>query len=197
MTEKNTQPQASGSLSLPSPDKGRAKGLGPIDPRVVLSAIDECATVDDLLQVLLELAGSIYPSLNWLYGEIPDADDPVEVEILAYSPTRLKTVYQGMRIPILVSPFSRRLYEEHHLSYVGEDNGTLSHLNPQFVETFALTSFMGIPLLFEGRIIGILYAATFKGEKASVPSEAQQAALLNLARAGVLALHRIRTRSTR
>lgn len=158
-----------------------------------IAAIDLCTTIDSLLQVMLEQAGSIYPCLNWLFGEITDAENPVEVEILAYSPTRLKTVYQGMRIPILRSPFSHRLYEEHRVSYVGEDKGTISLLNPQFTETFALTSLMGVPLLFEGKIIGILFAATFKGENASVPSESQLEALQNVARVGAVMLDRLRT----
>jgi len=160
-------------------------------PAEDIQDFDQCTTLDALLQAMLARATSIYPCLNWLFGRITDADDPAEVEILAYSPTRLKKVYQGMRIPILHSGFSHRLYGELRLSYVGEDNGTLSLLNPQFVETFALTSFLGVPLLFEGRIIGILYAATFKGEKASAPSESQQEALGNLARAGAAALQRI------
>jgi len=168
----------------------------PVDPKPQLaSAIQRCTTIDDLLWVLLEQAASIYPCQNWLYGEIPDADNPVEVAILAYSPSRLKTVYQGMRVPILLSPFSHRLYEEHGLSYVGEDNGTLSNLNPQFVETFALTSFLGVPLLFENKLIGVLFAATFKGEKASNPNESQQESLRNLASAGAVAIHLFRTQA--
>ncbi len=162
----------------------------------IIPTISQCTTLDDLLHKQLEQAASIYPCQNWLYGEIPDPDNPVEVEILAYSPTRLKTVYQGMRVPILVSPFSHRLYEEHSLSYVGEDNGTLSNLNSQFVETFALTSFLGVPMLYENRIIGILFAATFKGENASGPSGSQREALRELASAGAVAIHRIRTQAS-
>lgn len=168
----------------------------PLDPRgAMIPALFKCTSVDDLHRVLLEQAASIYPCLNWLYGEIPDTDNPVEVEILAYSPTGLNTVYLGMRVPILVSPFSHRLYEEHSLSYVGQDNGTLSNLNPQFVETFALTSFLGVPLLYENKIIGVLFAATFKGENASIPNESQQEALRDLASSGALAIHRIRTQA--
>ena len=153
--------------------------------------MDQCANLEDLLRMLLEQAAAIYPCQNWLFGQIPDASNPVEVEILAYSPTRLQKVYQGMRIPILKSAFSQRLYQEQRLSYVGEDSATLSRLNPQFVETFALSSFLGVPMLFQGGIIGLLFAATFKGEKASEPSKSQQEALRNLACEGAVALHRI------
>ena len=180
---------------MPISGGGQAMGADPLGSQAKANAaIDQCTTLEDLLPALLEQAASIYPCLNWLFGEITSAAEPVEVEILAYSPTRLKSVYQGMRLPVLQSTFSHRLYEEQLVSYVGEDNGTLSLLNPQFVETFALTSFLGVPLLFDGEIIGILYAATFKGEKPSVPTELQQEALRNLAQMGALALHRISER---
>ena len=119
MTKETTPIQAHRSPEASSPDEGRALGTDPADPQVeVIPAISQCTTIEGLLQVLLEQAGSIYPCLNWLFGEIPDEDNPVEVEILAYSPTRLQSVYQGMRIPILQSPFSQRLYEEDRKSVV-------------------------------------------------------------------------------
>lgn len=185
MTKETNPNQAPETSTTPAP--GRGAGLN--------AAIGSCAAKDDLLELLLERATSIYPCQNWLFGEIPDTDHPVEVEILAYSPTRLQKVYQGMRIPILQSGFSRRLYQGRRLSYVGEDNGTITELNPQFVETFALSSFMGVPLLFEDSIVGILFAATFKGEQACVPSESQQEALMDLAESGASALHRLRTQA--
>ncbi len=191
MTGKTTHNQAPAGPFLPTPDGGPNPDLNAHS--TIITAVGRCASIDELLQVLLEQAALIYPCLNWLFGEIPDTDNPVEVEILAFSPTRLQKVYLGMRIPILRSTFSQRLYEEKVVSYVGEDNGTISLLNPQFVETFALSSFMGVPLLLEGRIIGILFAATFKGEKASFPSESQLEALRFLARVGALALCRIRS----
>ncbi|MBL0210180.1 MAG: GAF domain-containing protein [Holophagaceae bacterium] len=191
MTKETDPNQAPENAAASAPDRGPAGGA---DPDV---ALEQCAAKEDLLGLLLERATSIYPCENWLFGEIPDPENPVEVEILAYSPTRLQKVYQGMRIPILQSGFSRRLYQEHCLSYVGEDNGSITQLNPQFVETFALSSFMGVPLLFEDRIAGILFAATFKGEKACVPSESQQEALMRLAQAGALALHRIQAQAAR
>lgn len=151
--------------------------------------------VEDLLRVLLQQVGSIYPCLNWLYGEITDTANPVEVEILAFTPSHFQAVYQGMRVPILQSGFSHRLYEQRQISYVGEDTDTLSLLHPQFVETFALTSFMGVPLLFEDRVIGALFAATFKGEAAQAPDAGQLEALQDIARVGALALHRMKAQA--
>ena len=198
MTKKPSPDPAQASPSSPSSDGGLANVPDSNGAQVeIIQALDLCITREQLLKLLLEQAAAIYPCLNWLFGRIVDVENPVEVEILAYSPTRFRTVYLGMRIPILHSSFSHRLYEEKRLSYVGEDNETISLLNPQFVETFALTSFMGVPMLFEARIIGLLYAATFKGEKAAVPSESQQVALHNLAQAGALAYQRIQTQTDR
>ncbi|MBL0210838.1 MAG: GAF domain-containing protein [Holophagaceae bacterium] len=197
MMKKSNPSQAQGSPSTPSTDKGLAMGASSVDSAAeVNTIIAQCTAMDDLLRVMLEQAGSIYPSPNWLFGGITDMENPVEVEVLAHSHMRLKTVYLGMRIPILCSPFSHRIFEEHCVSYVGEDLGTLSLLNSHFAETFALSSFMGIPLLFSNKIIGVLYAATLKGEKASAPTESQEEALRNLARAGALAFHQIKTRTS-
>ncbi len=189
MTQESRSTQPAGIPAIPSDGGFRAS----LAERIL--AISLCATLEELHQVMLQQADSIYPSQHWLYGEITDPARPVEVEILAFTQSRFQSVYQGMRVPILRSQFSHRLYEEQQISYVGEDTDTLSNLNPQFVETFALSSFMGIPLLFEDRVIGALFSATFKGETAKAPDGFQLEALQDIARVGALALHRMKVQA--
>ncbi len=158
-------------------------------------ALSLCGSEDELLQVLLGRAGAVYPCLNWLYGEITDPAHPSEVEVKAFTPSKFKAVFTGMHVPILRSAFSHQLYEDRQVSYAGEGNGTLGLLNPQFVETFPLTGILGVPLVFEGKVMGALFATTFKGEPSLAPTEAQVSSLQNLARVGALALHRLRSQA--
>ena len=191
MTKQSPLPPTEALPQLPP-----AASQGDCGSRLALAegiqAISLCETIEDLMHVMLNRAEAIYPCLNWLYGEIPDPANPEEVEIRAFTHTPFKAIFTGMRVPILKSTFSHRLYEEKRLSYVGEDTGTLGELNPSFVETFALTSFLGMPLVFGGKVVGALFAATFKGESPKAPSDAQVCALQNLALVSAMALHRMR-----
>ncbi|MBK8724662.1 MAG: PAS domain S-box protein [Holophagaceae bacterium] len=157
-------------------------------------ALSLCHSQEELMQVLLGRAGAILECPHWTVGKVLPGDPPREVELLAFTPAlhaRFLDAIQGMHLPILDSPFSKVLYHDKQLSFVRDSQVETQHLNPQFVETFGVRSFLGVPLLGEGRVAGVLFAVAFVNEPALDPSDAQFASLQNLARVASLAWNRL------
>jgi PAS domain S-box-containing protein len=159
-------------------------------------ALSLCHSEEDLMQVLLGRAGVILECPHWTVGQVLPGGPPQEVELLAFTPAlhaRFLDAIQGMHIPILDSPFSRVLYQDKQLSFVRDSQIETNHLNPQFVETFGVRSFLGVPLVADGQILGVLFAVAFLNEPALEPSDAQFSSLQNLSRVAALAWNRLAT----
>jgi PAS domain S-box-containing protein len=157
-------------------------------------ALSLCHTEEELMQVLIGRAAAILDCPNWTVGRVLPGEPPREVELLAFTPAlhaRFLDSIQGMHLPILDSPFSRVLYQDKQLSFVRDSQVEAHQLNPNFVETFAIRSFLGIPLLGDGRVAGVLFAVAFLNEAALDPSDAQFASLQNLVRVAALAWNRL------
>ncbi|MFN8011763.1 MAG: PAS domain S-box protein [Holophagaceae bacterium] len=157
-------------------------------------ALSLCHSEEDLMQVLLGRAGVILDCPHWTVGRVLPGSPPREVELLAFTPAlhaRFMDAIQGMHLPILDSPFSRVLYREKQLSFVRDSQAEPQHLNPQFVETFGVRSFLGVPLLVDGQVLGALFGVAFLTEPALEPTEAQFSSLQNLARVASLAWNRL------
>ncbi len=157
-------------------------------------ALSLCHSEEDLMQVLLGRAGVILECPHWTVGRVLPGNPPKEVELLAFTPAlhaRFLDAIQGMHLPILDSPFSRVLYHDKQLSFVRDSQIEANHLNPLFVETFGVRSFLGVPLLADGQILGVLFAVAFLNEPALDLSDAQFSSLQNLARVAALAWNRL------
>jgi GAF domain-containing protein len=63
------------------------------------------------------------------------------------------------------------------------------------VVTFGVQSLLGLLLVFEGRIIGVLSAIALRGEVPVAPAEAHLSILQGLARIAALVLERLRAQS--
>jgi PAS domain S-box-containing protein len=153
-------------------------------------ALGLCTSEQSLQQTLLSRAAALLASAHWVLGLV--VGDGEAIEVLAISSglrLRFGDGLIGRRFPALNSPFTRKLFEAHLPAFAASDAEL-----PEVLQTLLpLKSLVGIPLLSEDVLDGVLLAGALEGEASLAPTPQVMEDLTNLARVGALAWRRLRT----
>ncbi|HET6330767.1 MAG TPA: PAS domain S-box protein [Holophagaceae bacterium] len=160
-------------------------------------ALSLCRTEPEIFGVLMSRAEKLFPNTHWAVGKLSDAPDgKPEFELQAWTPSvhkQLGDVLKGLRLPIMATGFSHKLYFEHRIVVVEDCPSHPEQFDPVAARRFGLRSLMGVPLVQSGHLVGVLYGLAFLHEPPLVLSELQSSGLQNLCRVSALALDRQRT----
>jgi PAS domain S-box-containing protein len=158
-------------------------------------ALSLTQTREETFQVLMGRASAVLPGLNWFLGRI-EMHEAKRMVTLASLPTsireRIESTLSGLGFPFADSGFAREVYDHRRLCFVADALAAPELIQPALIQDHSLRSLIGVPLLFEGRITGVLFGVAFQDEATVVPRESQFAILQNLARIAALALERIK-----
>ncbi len=157
-------------------------------------ALSLTRTRDEVHQVLMGRLAAILPGAHWFLGRQEAGQGPHMVRLPGWHGSRnppLGARIENLGIPLQDTGFAREIYDQRQLCFVPQAAAAPDLIPPSLAETYGLQGLLGIPLIFEGRIAGALYAATFQGEVPLAPTEAQFAMLQSLARIAALALERM------
>ncbi len=157
-------------------------------------ALSLTRTREEIHQVLLGRATAVLPGLHWLLGGLDPGEAQRSVTLPACSPSlrdRIGTAFLGTSIPSFDTGFTREVYDHRRLSFVADVPSSPDMVDPSTAATYDLKSLIGIPLVFEGRVTGVLFGVSFRNEATVSPSDSQRSILQNLARIAALALERI------
>ncbi len=159
-------------------------------------ALSLCRTEPEIFGVLMSRAGKLFPNTHWAVGKLSDAPDgKPEFELQDWTPSvhaQLGDVLKGLRLPIMATGFSHKLYFEHRIVVVEDCPGHPEQFDPVAAQRFGLRSLMGVPLVQSGHLVGVLYGLAFLHEIPLVLTELQSSGLQNLCRVSALALDRQR-----
>jgi PAS domain S-box-containing protein len=157
-------------------------------------ALSLTRTSEEAYQVLMGRAAAILPGQHWFLGRVESEEGQRVVRLAAWIPdleNRLGPAIHGLNIPIQDSGFAREVYDLRRLCFVQDAFASPTMIHPPIAKAYALRSLLGVPLVFEGRLMGVLFAASFQDEPAMAPREQQFSILQSLARIAALALERI------
>jgi PAS domain S-box-containing protein len=157
-------------------------------------ALSLARTKGEVHQVLMGRSAAILPGPHWFLGR-QEADQGLRMVRLdgwhgSQNPP-LGAPIEGLGIPIQDTGFAREIYDQRHLCFVPQVAAAPELIHPSLAKAYGLQGLLGVPLVFEGRITGSLYAVTFQGQAPLAPTEAQFAMLQSLARIAALALERM------
>ncbi|WP_257313342.1 response regulator [Geothrix fuzhouensis] len=149
---------------------------------------------EEVYRVLLDRASEALPSGHWFLGQIEEREGPRSVDLVAATPlakVRLGTAIQGPGLSLFDSGLVQEICTHLRSGWIADARTSPDMVPPVLVETTGLRSLLGLPLAFEGRLSGLLFAAAFQDEAAFLPGEEGLAVLQSLARIGALALERL------
>jgi len=104
---------------------------------------------------------------------------------------RLEAAFQGPGPTLFDTELVRGICEHRRPAWLVEVSASPDQVPPALAEATALRSLLGLPLVFEGRVTGLLFAATFRDEAPLLPGEEERAVLQSLTRIGALVLERL------
>ncbi|HLP31238.1 MAG TPA: GAF domain-containing protein, partial [Geothrix sp.] len=157
-------------------------------------ALSLTRTQEEAYQVLMGRASAILPGQHWFLGRVESEGGQRAIRMAAWIPdleARLGPAIHGLNIPVEDSGFAREVYDLRRLCFVQDAYASPAMIHPPIAKAFGLRSLLGVPLVFEGRLTGVLFAASFQDEPAMAPRESQFSVLQSLARIAALALERI------
>lgn len=159
-------------------------------------ALSLCNTETEIFGVLMSRAEKLFPNTHWAIGKLADTPEgKPEFELQAWTPSvyaQLGDVLKGLRLPIMATGFSHKLYFEHRIVVVEDCPSHPEQFDPVAAQRFGLRSLMGVPLVQSGHLVGVLYGLAFLHELPLALSELQSSGLQNLCRVSALALDRQR-----
>ena len=157
-------------------------------------ALSLTRTTEEAFQVLMGRAAAILPGPHWFLGRVETEAGERRVTLAGWTPSlraRIGPAIQGLGIPIFDTGFAREVYDHRRLCFVEDAMASPDMIHPSISKAYALKSLLGVPLVFEGRITGVLFGVGFQDEPPFSPRETQFSILQNLARISALALERI------
>ena len=149
---------------------------------------------EEVYQVLMGRSAAMLPGPHWFLGRLEAGQGHRMVRMDGWHAPlhqRLGTSIEELGIPIQDTGFAREVYDNRRLCFLPRIASSPDMIHPTLAKTYGLQSLLGVPLIFEGRITGVLFAASFEGEQPLDPRESQFAMLQSLARIAALALERI------
>lgn len=157
-------------------------------------ALSLARTREEVHQVLMGRSAMIIPGPHWFLGR-PDAKkNPRFVRLEGWHASlrkRLGPSIEGLGIPLQDTGFAREVFDNRHLCFIADVGSSAEMLHAGLAKAYGMKSLLGVPLVFEGRVTGVLFGASFEDEDAFVPGESELAMLQSLARIAALALERI------
>ncbi|HJV49382.1 MAG TPA: response regulator [Geothrix sp.] len=157
-------------------------------------ALSLTRTREEVFQVLMGRAAAILPGPHWFLGRIEPEEARRMMTLSEWSPSlreRLGPRIQGLGFPIADTGFAREVCDHRRLCFVADAAAAPDMVQASTTATYGLRSLLGAPLVFEGRITGVLFGVTFQDEAPIEPRESQFSILQNLTRIAALALERI------
>ena len=157
-------------------------------------ALSLARTREEVFRVLLGRASEVLPGAHWFLGQIEEWEGHRSVDLVALNPSieaHLGTAMQGLGLSLFDSGLVREICAHRRLCWVADVRASPGMVPPSLVETTAVQSLLGLPLEFEGRLSGLLFATAFQDDAAFLPSEEGLAVLQSLTRIGALALERL------
>ena len=159
-------------------------------------ALTLCKEEQEIFDALMSRAERILPKANWAVGKLSDVKDGrQEFELQAWTHTlqaRFGDALRGLRLPIMATDFSRKIYFEHQIVLVDDCPNHPDQFDPLAAQRFSLRSIMGVPMAQSGHLVGVLYCVAFLGEPPLEATDFQSRGLQNLCRVAALALDRQR-----
>lgn len=160
-------------------------------------ALSLCRDEAEVFKAALEWVQAIYPAPHWAIGDVEIGQKQVVIQ--AFTPELARHFGRsmlGMKFPILGREFSVQLYEKGRVAFVGDAPKHPDSVHPEFVTAFSIKSLLGIPLLFEDRVVGAIFCTSFLEEPGLVRNEDAFDALHTLARVTAIALQRLSARKS-
>ncbi len=157
-------------------------------------ALSLARSQEEVHRVLLARAAAILTGPHWFLGRYELAGDRRRLQVVASAPSlasRMGALVEGLAFPLQDTGFAREVYEHRRMCFVEDAAASPSMIQPDLVETSGLRSLLGVPLVFEGRLTGVLFAATFQDESPTPLRESLFPVLQSLARIAALALERL------
>ncbi|HEU4951849.1 MAG TPA: PAS domain S-box protein [Holophagaceae bacterium] len=155
-------------------------------------ALGLCREEREIFEVLMSRAARLYPNPHWAVGKLSmGSEGRQEFEVQAWTPSveaRLGPVLQGLRLPIMATDFSRKIYLEHQIVVVEDCPNHPGQFDPVAAQRFGLRSLIGVPLVQTGHLVGVLYGLAFLDEAPLQVGDLQSSGLQNLGRVSALAL---------
>ncbi len=153
---------------------------------------------EEAYQVLMAHAATILQTPHWCIGQVIEQEGAARVEIAGWTPglwARFGGVLRGLSLPVSDGAFAREVYGYRQMSFVAEAGEEPGRIDPRLVAAFGIRSLLGLPLVFEGQVGGVLYAVALQDEGPLSPSEEQLSVLQSLTRIAALALERLRAQA--
>lgn len=157
-------------------------------------ALSLTGTGEETFRVLMDRAGAILPGLHWCLGCTDFGKSQSLVRSTGGNPEiqgRVASAVRDMGLPMAETGFAREIHDQRRLCFVADAAASPGLVPPELAEAHGLRTLLGVPLVLEGRITGVLFGLGFAGEAVSLPGEPQFSILQNLARIAALALERI------
>ncbi len=158
-------------------------------------ALSLVRTTEEAFQILMGRATAILPGPHWFLGHVAAENGQRTMSPAAWTPSlrdRFGAAIEGPAIPIFDTGFAREVYDQRRLCFIEDVSVSAEMIHPAIAETYGVRSLLGLPLVFEGRITGVLFGVSFQDETPLAPRETQFAILQSLARIAALALERIK-----
>jgi PAS domain S-box-containing protein len=149
---------------------------------------------EEVFRVLLGRAAEFQPGAHWALARIETREGRRVVELEPLAPSedsRLQAALQGSGLALFDTELVREICEHRRPGWLAEVTTSPAQVPPALAEAMALRSLLGLPLAFEGRVTGLLFAATFRDEAPLLPGEEELAVLQSLTRIGALVLDRL------
>ncbi|HEY3400503.1 MAG TPA: response regulator [Geothrix sp.] len=150
-------------------------------------ALSLASTSEEVFQVLLAQAAAVLPGPRWFLGRARE-DGGLHPIMPAAGPSPLP---EGLGLSILDSGFTREVLDHRRLCVVEVAAASPAMISPALVQAHTLRALLGIPLVFEGRLMGVLFAVGFQGEAVATLRDSDIAVLQSLAHIAALALERL------
>ena len=157
-------------------------------------ALSLTQTREEVFQVLMGRAAAILPGPHWFLGRVELEENSRLLNLAGWTPSlqaRIGPTIEGLGIPIFDTGFAREVYDQGRLCFVADALASPGMIHPSIAKAYDLKGLLGVPLVFEGRVTGILFGVGFQDEASFSHGETQFSILQNLARIAALALERI------
>ncbi|WP_243288475.1 response regulator [Geothrix terrae] len=151
-------------------------------------------TREEVFRVLLGRALEIQPRAQWFVGQIEERERQRALPVVASLPPlepRFEAALREFRPSLLEAGLVREICDHHRPVFVAHAAAMPEKVPSGLVEATGLGSLLGVPLVHEGRLGGVLFGAGLGDGKAAHPGEGELATLQGLARVSALVLERI------
>jgi len=157
-------------------------------------ALSLARTRDEVFRVLLGRAAEVQPGAQWTLGLVVAQEGGKRLDLVASTPgldPRLEAAFRASSRSFFDTGMMREVLGHHRPCWVADVTVSPRMVPSAFLEATDLQGLLAVPLEFEGRISGVLFAAVCRGEEGFRAGEDLRAVFQGLARVAALGLERI------